>query len=242
MTVHNDEAIRGFLEKLNVLARSMTVQDIEDMISWKVMGSGREVVTGKTISSVEIAKMFSSPHAKVFHRIAKYVGSYASAEDKGEFCLTTFRNVQEKEFPMWELTERGCRIYIDSMSEKTRYTNIAEGVGRLEEEMGRRFGRDSPEVEGEFLLENARKEDYEKIRDIFNMFITGPAAEGREIPELTEGYQGFYSALDDVGVNSREHNKISTAVYRVAIEAEMQGFIYGFKLFDKLLSRSLVMG
>lgn len=240
--VHNDEAIRGFLEKLNALAGSMTVQDIEDMISWKVMGSSREVTAGKTISSVEIAKMFSSPHAKIFHRIAKYVGSHASAEDKGEFCLTTFRNVQEKEFPMWELTERGCRIYIDSMSGKTKYTNIAEGVGRLEEEMRRRFGREFPETDEVFLLENAKKEDYEKIRDIFNMFITGPAAEGREIPELTEGYQGFYSALDDVGVSSREHNKISTAVYRVAIEAEMQGFIYGFKLFDKLLNRSLVVG
>lgn len=240
--VHNDEAIRGFLEKLNALAGSMTVQDIEDMISWKVMGSSREVTAGKTISSVEIAKMFSSPHAKIFHRIAKYVGSHASAEDKGEFCLTTFRNVQEKEFPMWELTECGCRIYIDSMSGKTKYTNIAEGVGRLEEEMRRRFGREFPETDEVFLLENAKKEDYEKIRDIFNMFITGPAAEGREIPELTEGYQGFYSALDDVGVSSREHNKISTAVYRVAIEAEMQGFIYGFKLFDKLLNRSLVVG
>ena len=75
---------------------------------------------------------------------------------------------------------------------------------------------------------------------MFNCFITGPAVEGREITELTEKYQKFYEVMKSTQLKAKESNRLEDALYGVAIEAEMQGFIYGFKMFDALLNKRLV--
>lgn len=74
---------------------------------------------------------------------------------------------------------------------------------------------------------------------MFNQFITGPAVEGREIAELTERYKKFYEVMKATQLRAKESNELEDALYGVAIEAEMQGFIYGFKMFDALLNRQL---
>ena len=48
------------------------------------------------------------------------------------------------------------------------------------------------------------------------------------------------SVLLNINIKARESNQIEVAVYGVAIEAEMQGFIYGFKLYEELMNRSVV--
>ena len=80
----------------------------------------------------------------------------------------------------------------------------------------------------------------QKIMDLFNRFITGPGIEKREIAELTEKYRQFHDVLKNINIKARESNQIEVAVYGVAIEAEMQGFIYGFKLYEELMNRSVV--
>lgn len=94
-------------------------------------------------------------------------------------------------------------------------------------------------AEGGFLLEGKPRSEYEEYCNVFNQFITGPAVEGREIAELTEGYQRFYDVMKAIQLRAKESNELENALYGVAIEAEMQGFIYGFKMFDALLNRQL---
>ena len=92
---------------------------------------------------------------------------------------------------------------------------------------------------GGFLLEGKPRSEYEEYCDMFNRFITGPAVEGREITELTEKYQKFYEVMKSTQLKAQESNRLEDALYGVAIEAEMQGFIYGFKMFDALLNKQL---
>lgn len=89
-------------------------------------------------------------------------------------------------------------------------------------------------MNGGFLLEGKPRSEYEKYCNMFNQFITGPAAEGREIIELTEKYQKFYEVMKSTKIRVQESNKLEVALYGVAINAEMQGFIYGFKMFGAL--------
>ena len=90
-----------------------------------------------------------------------------------------------------------------------------------------------------FLLEGKPRSEYEEYCNMFNQFITGPAVEGREIAELTERYKKFYDVMKAARLRAKESNELEDALYGVAIEAEMQGFIYGFKMFDALLNRQL---
>lgn len=90
-----------------------------------------------------------------------------------------------------------------------------------------------------FLLEGKPRSEYEEYCNMFNQFITGPAVEGREIAELTERYKKFYDVMKASQLRVKESNELEDALYGVAIEAEMQGFIYGFKMFDALLNRQL---
>lgn len=96
------------------------------------------------------------------------------------------------------------------------------------------------EINDSFLLEGKQRIEYEKYCDLFNQFITGPAVEGREIAELTEKYQKFYEVLKAMQLKTKESNKLENVLYGVAIEAEMQGFIYGCKLFNILLNKQFV--
>lgn len=90
-----------------------------------------------------------------------------------------------------------------------------------------------------FLLEGKPRSEYETYRNMFDQFITGPGVEGREVTELTEKYQRFYEVMKATQLKARESNALEVALFDVAIEAECQGFIYGFKLFDELLNRQL---
>lgn len=87
-----------------------------------------------------------------------------------------------------------------------------------------------------FLLEGKPRSEYEEYCNMFNQFITGPAAEGREIAELTDKYQRFYEVIRAMKLEAKDSNKLEYALYDVAIEAEMQGFIYGFKLFGTFIN------
>lgn len=92
-----------------------------------------------------------------------------------------------------------------------------------------------------FLLEGKKKIEYEKYCNLFNQFVTGPAVEGREIAELTEKYHKFYEVLKALQLTTKESNKLEDVLYGVAIEAEMQGFIYGYKLSNALLNMQLII-
>lgn len=93
--------------------------------------------------------------------------------------------------------------------------------------------------ESEFLLEGKPRSEYQEYCEMFDQFITGPAIEGREIAELTEKYEKFHEVMKATQLKARENNEIEAAVYGIAIEAEMQGFIYGFKMFNALMNKRL---
>ncbi|MCI8962974.1 MAG: hypothetical protein HFG37_04585 [Eubacterium sp.] len=74
---------------------------------------------------------------------------------------------------------------------------------------------------------------------MFDRFITGPAEEGREIAELREEYEAFYETMKQANIDSEQSRKLEDSLFGVAIEAEMQGFIYGFKMFEILMNNWL---
>ena len=77
------------------------------------------------------------------------------------------------------------------------------------------------------------------IKNLFDQFIEGPAIENREIEELGAKYEEFYKAMGGLNDDVAAKRKVEDSVMGVAIEAEMQGFIYGFKVFEVLLNREL---
>lgn len=224
-------------EYIRNIAGNITAGDIAEIV---FMEPDKKAKNEPVVSSVEIAKWFCQPHAKVFGRISKYIGGYAKELEKAEFRLTTFRNSQEKEFPMYELTRRGCEIYCKQVEGQSKYQNIAGGIEKFRNEIGRRFGLEGCNpADSNFLLKGKSKLEYQDICNMFDKFITGPALEGREIIELTQKYEQFYQVMSQVKVPSKDSNKLEDALFGVAVEAEMQGFIYGFKLFDALLNNQL---
>ena len=63
--------------------------------------------------------------------------------------------------------------------------------------------------------------------------------ENSEIEELGEKYKEFYKVMGRLNDDAAVKRKVEDSVMGVAIEAEMQGFIYGFKVFEVLLNREL---
>lgn len=195
-----------------------------------------------TMTSKEVALALGKGHSVIFKKIAKFLCAEASEEEKQEFRLTSFRIPQGHDYPMYEMTEAACNLYCEWMKGYKNYKTIADGVERLKAAMMERFHpgqRARPATSSEFLLEGKPRSEYEAYCDMFNQFITGPAVEGREIAELTEKYQKFYEVMKGTQLKARESNKLEDALFGVAIEAEMQGFIYGFKMFDALLNKQL---
>ena len=84
------------------------------------------------------------------------------------------------------------------------------------------------------LVEDAES-GYKDVRELFNQFITGPKGENREIPELTQAYERLRAVMEAQVPGAKADTAITSAVYDVAIESEMQGFIYGFQLFGAVL-------
>lgn len=91
----------------------------------------------------------------------------------------------------------------------------------------------------QFLLKGEAREDCRKICEVFDEFITGPGLEGREIKELTESYQQFYSVMQIAGLDIQDKKRLESALSVVAIESEMQGFIYGFRMFQEIMMRRI---
>ena len=228
------------------IAGSVSANDIVEIVlkAPVIAETKEEKESVITMTSKEVAEVLGKGHSIIFKKIAKFLCAEASEEQKREFRLTTFRIPQGMNYPMYEMTEKACCLYCEWMkSYKATYKTMADGLERLKVAIQERFhpGRKSGTAIGNgFLLEGAEKSDYEPYCNLFKEFITGPAVEGREIPELTEKYQKFYEVMKMTQLKAKESNELEYALYDVAIEAEMQGFIYGVKLLGALLNRQLV--
>ena len=89
------------------------------------------------------------------------------------------------------------------------------------------------------LMQGKSRTECSYIKNLFDQFIEGPAMENREIEELGEKYKEFYKVMGRLNDDAAVKRKVEDSVMGVAIEAEMQGFIYGFKVFEVLLNREL---
>lgn len=209
----------------------------------------RQEKQGATMTSREVAHLLGRPHSAVFKQIAKFLCSEETDGKERGYFLTSFicSHKNRKLYPMYEMTENACREYRGLV---TRYgsgiQSVADGIKRLDQAIQEHFHLEKKvtirtDEDGGFLLQGKPRSEYEEYCNIFNHFITGPAVEGREIAELTEKYQTFYEVMKATQLKVKESNKLEEALYGVAIEAEMQGFIYGFKLFDALLNKQLAV-
>lgn len=199
-----------------------------------------------TMTSREIADVLGRPHTVVVKQIAKFLCENKKGEETG-FILTSFvcSHKNRKSYPMYELTEEACKIYRKLVAEcGSGIKSVTDGLKRYDRAVAERFhpkaaGKIGATVNSEFLLEGKPRSEYEAYCDMFDQFISGPAVEGRETAELTEKYQKFYEVMKATPLKARESNELENALFGVAIEAECQGFIYGFKLFDALLNQQL---
>ena len=199
------------------------------------------VARKKEICSMDVAEMFSWPHTKVFNLITRYVTVNATLEEKKEFRFDERIYKQgTRKHSVCYLTGNGCLIFLDRIcaDECRKSRRFQEGAEKLRKAVSQAEEEDEAE---EILMDGRSREECQKIMDLFNRFITGPGLEKREIAELAEKYRQFREVLKSMDVQAKESNRIETAVYGVAIEAEMQGFIYGFKLYEELMNRTAVV-
>lgn len=239
----NQEDAKKIVECIQNIAGGISAGEIAEIVL-KHHEEKTEVVEHPqpTMNSKEVAEFFHCGHSIIFKKISNYICGYAKEEEKKEFRLSSFQIPQGRTYPMYELTRKACELFLKHVQTWRNYKSIAIGVDRMRREMEIRFGRknDSKNVAGAFLLEGSARDEYEPICRMFDDFITGPGLEGREIAELTQKYEEFYKVMKNAGTSLKDDQEIEKAVFDVAIEAEMQGFIYGFKLFDAMLSKSLV--
>lgn len=182
------------------------------------------------MTSREIADLFEEHHSTVYRRIAQLVIEVSEA-DREEFIMSSFQTVKRQEYPMWELTEYGCELYLCKIEKNRCYGKTKDGVTRMKSTLKKRLGK-------EVARENQKKvqeEGYRDVRELFDQFITSKKGEEREIPELSKAYEVFNKVMNKEIRSARTNNAITTAVYDIAIEAEMQGFIYGFQLFGSIM-------
>ena len=218
------------------------MENVAGVLSVSEMVSVKQNDEKCSISSMEISQMFKCPHINVFNAITKFVTTEASENEKEEFRFGKRVYRQNRTHGICYLTKKGCDIYIKKIcSEKYHKSkNFIEGAKMLENEVKSRFRNESMQ-KGEFLMDGRSRAECEKIKEIFDRFITGPGLEKREIAELTQKYKEFHDVMKDAQMQAKQSNAIEEAVYGVAIEAEMQGFIYGFKLYEELVNRQLVV-
>lgn len=186
----------------------------------------KPVEVGKTImTSREVADMFQEYHSVTYRRIAQFIVELEPMEQT-EFKMAQFK-ARHQEYPMWELTEKACKLYLTRMKRDRCYGKKKTGIEKMEKELRCR-------VSGQKLVEDAES-GYKDVRELFNQFITGPKGENREIPELTQAYERLRAVMETQVPGAKADTAITSAVYDVAIESEMQGFIYGFQLFGVVL-------
>lgn len=184
--------------------------------------------TDAVMNSREIATLFQEYHSVTYRKIAQLI-TELSPDDIGEFKMSSFQNVKRQEYPMWELTERGCRLYLDKVESNRCYGKIRDGVSKMRDLLEKRKNAESCET---------NEKSGNDIKELFNQFISSRKGDEREIPELTEAYRNFNKVLDAHIMSARAETAITAAVYNIAIESEMQGFIYGFQLFGAIMKNS----
>lgn len=222
----------------NLLAEGGNVVKAQDEVRIGIIQEGKE----KGISSMEVAKMFGCAHIKVFNMITKYVSIEAGEEEKKEFRFEKRAYRMNREHEICFLTEKGCRLFLDKICSKEYKASkqFVAGTEKLKKVIEERF-QERVTPDGNFLMDGRSRAECWKIKELFDRFITGPGLEKREIAELTDKYQQFHDVMKATQLRAKESNEIESAVYGVAIESEMQGFIYGFKLYEELLNRQLAV-
>ena len=74
----------------------------------------KPVEVGKTImTSREVADMFQEYHSVTYRRIAQLIVELEPMEQT-EFKMAQFK-ARHQEYPMWELTEKACKLYLTRM-------------------------------------------------------------------------------------------------------------------------------
>ena len=202
-----------------------------------------------TMTSREVADLLGRTHTSVVKQIAKFLCETNKDGTENGFILTSFMcsHKNQRSYPMYEMTENACKEYRNLVIEYgSGIKSVTRGIERFDRAMMERFHPEVKpviglDIDSRFLLEGKPRSEYEGYCNIFNQFIAGPAVEGREIAELTEKYRRFYEVMKATQLEAKESNQLEDALFGVAIEAEMQGFIYGFKLFDALLNKQLAV-
>lgn len=202
---------------------------------------------GVTMTSREVADVLGRPHSAVFKQIAKFLCSEETDGKERGYFLTSFvcSHKNRKSYPMYEMTESACMEYRGMVAEYGGGIKcVEEGIRRFDQAIQERFHLEkkaavSAETGGGFLMEGRSRTECGYIKELFDKFVTGPAEEKREIAELSQKYEDFYRVMMQMSLGSKESGRLEEAVFGVAIEAEMQGFIYGFKVFEKLLDQQM---
>lgn len=191
------------------------------------------------ITSWQIAEIFQSAHMRIFNRISRFYNAEATEEEKKEFEIAQRPyNGNRRTHPIWKLSENGCRIYIEKIcAEEKRSKAFVEGLEKFNALIAQHFH--GTEMQESILMKGRSRTECGYIKNLFDQFITGPAIENREIEELGKKYEEFYKTMGFLNDDASAKRKVEDSVMGIAIEAEMQGFIYGFKVFEILLNREL---
>lgn len=203
----------------------------------------RKVAEGTTqsaepLTSWEIAKIFQSTHTRIFNRISRFYNAEASEDEKKEFEIAYRPYRNQRKHPIWKLSEKGCQLYIEKIcAEEKRSKAFVEGLGKFNDLIAQHFH--GVKTQENILMKGRSRTECSYIKNLFDQFIEGSAIENREIEELGAKYEEFYKAMGGLNDDVAAKRKVEDSVMGVAIEAEMQGFIYGFKVFEILLNREL---
>ena len=172
------------------------------------------------------------------YRISRFYNAEASEDEKKEFEIAYRPYRNQRKHPIWKLSEKGCQLYIEKVcAEEKRSKAFVEGLGKFNDLIAQHFH--GVKTQENILMKGRSRTECSYIKNLFDQFIEGPAIENREIEELGAKYEEFYKAMGGLNDDVAAKRKVEDSVMGVAIEAEMQGFIYGFKVFEILLNREL---
>lgn len=195
------------------------------------------------MTSREVADILGRPHNDIFKKISILI--VRKKELQPEFSLANFtiKNSVTRKYPMYRISEKGCEAVLDWLKEYQFYRTVEPKIPELKKEIRNRFHpEESPvsmmQTEG-FLLGGRPKSDYADISRLYDQFVTGPGMMNREIEEVTEKCEAFYKVVRKHFPDKGEENEVELAMLDAFSEVEKQGFIYGFKLIDSMLSRRL---
>lgn len=194
------------------------------------------------MTSWEMAEIFQCTHTRIFNRISRFVTAEATDQEKAEFEIAQREYRNGRKHPIWKLTEEGCKLYADKIcSEEKRSKAFVTGMEKFKERIEQIFHGKPVGSQKIILMQGRSRSECGYIKELFDKFVTGPAIENREIEELSVKYEEFYQAMRKANVAAADRNNLEDAVMGVAVEAEMQGFIYGFKVFEVLANRALAV-